>query len=120
MRDKLPVSGGGNAEPLRQALRILLYGAVTVLLFGGAGSVCAGELGHYAPGLPNIRDFFVPEPGFYYLQYHYLYSTDTLKNRNSDEVGSLTRTGPLSTTTVNVDVDVDVFVLAPSFTWVSP
>jgi len=68
----------------------------------------------------NIRDFFVPEPGFYYAQYHYLYSTDTLKNRNGDEVGSLTRTGLLGTTTVTVEPDVDVFVLASAFMGVSP
>ncbi|MGH8610063.1 MAG: hypothetical protein ACREX9_22440, partial [Gammaproteobacteria bacterium] len=67
---------------MRQALRTLLYGGVIFILFGGAGGVSAGELGHYAPGVPNIRDFFVPEPGFYYIQYHYLYSTDTLKDRN--------------------------------------
>ncbi|MGH8569591.1 MAG: hypothetical protein ACREXU_16690 [Gammaproteobacteria bacterium] len=84
---------------------------VLSMLLGGAGGVSAGELGHYAPGLMNIRDFFVPEPGFYYAQYNYFYSTDTLKNRNGDEVKSLTRSGPLGTTTASVDVDVDVFVL---------
>ena len=32
----------------------------------------AGELGHYAPGVLNIRDFFVPEPGWYALLYEVL------------------------------------------------
>jgi len=117
---RIPVSVGGDSEPSRKALRSLLFGGVTVLLFSGAGSVCAGELGHYAAGVLNIRDFFVPEPGFYYVQYHYLYSTDTLKNRNGDEVGSLTPTGRLGTTTLTVEPDVDVFALIPTFIWVSP
>ncbi|MGH8480003.1 MAG: SphA family protein [Gammaproteobacteria bacterium] len=99
----------------RHVVPVVLY-----ILCGGAGGVSAGELGHYAPGLMNIRDFFVPEPGFYYAQYNYFYSTGTLKNRNGDEVKSLTGTGPLGTTTVSLDVDVDVFVLAPAFLWVSP
>ncbi|MGH8470315.1 MAG: SphA family protein [Gammaproteobacteria bacterium] len=53
------------------------------------------------------------------IQYHYLYSTDTLKDRNGNEVGSLARTGPLGTTTVTVDPDIDVFALVPTFAWVS-
>jgi len=100
---------------MKQRINITLMTVATL-----AVGAQAGELGHYMPGVLNIRDFFVPEPGFYYAQYHYLYSTDTLKNRNGDEVGSLSRTGPLGTTTVSADVDVDVFALAPAFLWSSP
>ncbi|MCI0354999.1 MAG: hypothetical protein L0099_08180, partial [Acidobacteria bacterium] len=102
---------------MKQRINITLLTLVTLATAVGTQ---AGELGHYMPGVLNIRDFFVPEPGFYYAQYHYLYSTDTLKNRNGDEVSSLTRTGPLGTTTVSADVDVDVFALAPAFLWSSP
>ena len=102
---------------MKQRIHVTLLIVATLTAAGGAQ---AGELGHYAPGLLNIRDFFMPEPGFYYAQYHYLYSTDTLRNRNGDEVGTLTRTGPLGTTTETVEPDVDVFVLAPAFMWVSP
>ncbi|MBZ0160379.1 MAG: transporter [bacterium] len=105
---------------MRQALRILLYGGVAVMLFGGAGRVWAGELGHYTPGSQSIRDYFVPEPGFYYVEYHSLYRAHTLKNRNGDEVKSITRTGPSGTTTVNADVDINVFVVTPTFIWASP
>jgi hypothetical protein len=70
--------------------RIRLLTAATAI--AGAGSVWAGELGHYGPGLANIRDFVVPEPGFYGLLYDYFYNTNTLKNRNGDEVGTLSRT----------------------------
>ena len=32
----------------------------------------AGEIGHYAGGFMNIRDFFLPpEPGFYGAVYNY-------------------------------------------------
>ena len=61
-------------------------------------------------------------PGFYGLLYNYVYSTDTLKNRDGDEVGTLSRTGPLggTTRTVTVDPDIDVYALVPTFVWVSP
>lgn len=86
-----------------------------------AGSAGAGELGHYAPGLLNIRDYFLPaDPGVYGAVYNYLYSTDTLKNRKGDEVGTLSRSGPLGTTTLTVEPDIDVYVLAPVLNWVSP
>ncbi len=47
---------------------------LTLVTLATAVGTQAGELGHYAAGVPNIRDFFMPEPGFYYVQYHYLYS----------------------------------------------
>ncbi|MGQ0593463.1 MAG: SphA family protein, partial [Gammaproteobacteria bacterium] len=98
--------------------RIRLLTAAAAI--AGAGSVWAGELGHYGPGMMNIRDFVVPEPGFYGLLYNYFYSTDTLKNRDGDEVGTLSRTGPRGgTTTVTVDPDIDVYALVPTFVWVS-
>ncbi|MEZ5446915.1 MAG: transporter [Gammaproteobacteria bacterium] len=95
--------------------------AVLLGLLCAAGAVPAGELGHYAPALPNVRDLLVPpKPGVYYLQYNYLYSTETLKNRNGDEVGSLTVDGPLGSTTVTVEPDIEAFAVAPSLVWVSP
>ena len=30
-----------------------------------AAGARAGETDHYGPGLPGIRDYFVPDPGFY-------------------------------------------------------
>ena len=40
---------------------------ILVLALGltlSTGTTHGGEIGHYAPGLPNIRDFAMPEPGF--------------------------------------------------------
>lgn len=94
---------------------------VAAAALAGAGDLAAGELGHYGPGLLNIRDFFLPpEPGFYGALYNYFYSTDTLKDRDGDKVGTLSRTGQSGTTTVTVEPDVDVYALAPVLVWASP
>jgi hypothetical protein len=95
---------------------VLALGLVLV-----TGITHSGEIGHYAPGLPNIRDFAVPEPGFYGVLYNYSYTTDRLNDGDGDEVNSVTlnpRGGP--GVTLDVDVDVDVYALAPTFIWVSP
>jgi len=80
-----------------------------------------GEIGHYAAGLPNIRDLVVPEPGFYGILYNYFYTSDRLNDSDGDEINSVTitpRGGP--GVTLSVDVDLDVYVLAPALLWVSP
>ena len=79
------------------------------------------EIGHYAPGLPNIRDLVVPQPGFYGVLYNYFYTSNRLNDGNGDEANSITinpRRGP--GVTLGVDVDLDIYVLAPAFLWVSP
>ena len=85
-------------------------------MLGGIGPTQAGQLGHYAPGLPNIRDLLVPEQGFYYLQYFAFYHTDTFRDRNGDKVDSL-NAGPA---TLQVEADLEVFSIAPALVWVSP
>jgi hypothetical protein len=85
------------------------------------GTTHGAEIGHYVPGLLNIRDFAMPEPGLYGVLYNYFYSTDRLNDRNGNEINSVTlnpRGGP--GVTLNVDVDVDVYALAPTLIWVSP
>jgi hypothetical protein len=74
-----------------------------------------GEIGHYAPGLPNIRDFVMPAPGFYGVLYNYFYTSDRLNDGDGNEINSVTinpRRGP--GVTLGVDVDVDIYVLAPA------
>ncbi len=103
--------------------RRMTYGVPVILAvhLGITGTAVAGTLGHYQAGLLNTRDFAVPEPGFYTLLYTFQYRTDTLKNRNGDEIGTLSRTGPLGGTfTVNLDTDVDIFAISPLLLWVSP
>lgn len=97
-----------------------LTALLACFLIGGTGNAATATLGHYAPGVMNIRDFVMPDRGFYFVQYHYLYSTDTLRDRNGDKVRSLSYTGPLGgTTTLIVDPDVDVTAIIPTFIWTS-
>lgn len=84
----------------------------------GASSAQAGEIGHYAPGVANIRDFTVPDPGFYGTVYNYWYSTDRLNDRNGNKISSIT-VGPAPGTTLDLDLDVDVYAVSPMFIWVS-
>jgi hypothetical protein len=85
------------------------------------GTTHGGDIGHYTPGLMNIRDFAVPEPGFYGVLYNYFYTSDRLNDRNGDEINSITiNPGPGPGVTLGVDVDVDVYALAPTLIWVSP
>ena len=63
-------------------------------------------MGHFAPGVANIRDYTVPEPGFYGAVYHYWYST------RSDDGGSGNKIN-------SVNVDVNIYAVAPMFIWVS-
>ncbi len=39
--------------------------------------------------MPNIRDYLMPAPGLYYLQYDYYYTSDTLKDRDGHRVDSI-------------------------------
>lgn len=82
------------------------------------GVVRAGEVGHYAAGVASIRDFTMPEPGFYASLFNYYYTTDRLNDRHGDRIDSIT-VGKAPGTTLNLNLDVDVYAVAPIFTWVS-
>ena len=95
--------------------------ASVVLTLGVSTSAHASEIGHYAPGVLNIRDFAVPDPGFYGVLYTYAYTTDRLNDAHGNEVDTVTiNPGPGPGVTLDLDVDVDVYVLAPTLIWVSP
>jgi len=80
----------------------------------------ASEISHYTPGILNIRDFIVPDPGFYFVLYNYGYTTDRLNDRNGNQIKSITiNPGPGPGVTLNLDVDVDSYAVAPTFIWVS-
>ena len=93
---------------------------VVALFFGLTHSSSASEIGHYAPGVPSIRDFVMPDPGFYGVIYNYRYATDRLNDRNGDVIRSVSiNPGPGPGVTLGVDVDVDMYAIAPTFIWVS-
>jgi len=94
----------------------------SALLLGGLASTVAyaGEIGHFAPGAFNIRDFALPDPGFYWGVYNYGYRTTRANDANGNKIGSLTLTGPGGqTATLNVDVNISVYALSPFVMWVS-
>jgi hypothetical protein len=97
-------------------------GIAAALLFACAvpATSRAAEIGHYVPGLVNIRDLYVPDPGFYGVVYNYIYTTDRLNDAHGDKINSVTiapRGGPGAT--LNVGVDIDMYALVPLVMWVS-
>jgi hypothetical protein len=101
-----------NTSSLQNLLVAALFGA---LAFTPTG-VKAGEIGHYAGGLMNLRDYFVPDPGFYAAVYNYGYTTDQLNDSHGNKVKSVTINPPGGggPVTVGVDVNVDMYILAPT------
>ena len=98
----------------------LLAALATAVLALVASRATASEIGHYAGGLPNVRDLAVPEPGFYGVAYNYYYTTGQLNDSRGREIDTLTLRGPRGgRLNLKLDVDVDVYVLAPAFMWVS-
>lgn len=77
----------------------------------------ASEVGHFAPGVLNIRDFVVPAPGYYLVLYNYGYSSDRLNDSKGDAIDSVTIAPGV---TLGVSVDLDAYALSPTFIWVSP
>ncbi len=78
--------------------------------------VSAGELGHYAPGVANIRDLAVPaQPGFYYIQYNLYYGASTYRDRNGNAVETL----EIESVVIDVEADLDTVAITPVLMWVT-
>ena len=87
---------------------------LALLLTAGSAIPCqAAELGHYSPALLGIRDFIMPDPGFYYIQYILFYTTDTLKDKNGNSIRSID-VGPLE---FKVETDVDSYMIVPTLVY---
>ena len=67
---------------------------IIVLLAVSLGHPCItkaqSEIGHYGPGILSIRDFAVPDSGFYALLYTYGYNTHRLNDADGNEIDSVT------------------------------
>ena len=101
--------------------RNTLFVIVMVLLLG---NFCTGygqqEIGHFAPGVLSIRDFIMPEPGFYGALYTYRYTTDQVNDAEGNQIKTITiNPGPGPGAVIDLDVDVNVGVIAPTLIWVS-
>lgn len=103
---------------MRHSIRCSLA-AVAMLLM--SASARAGEISHFNPGVPNIRDFLVPShPGFYVAVYNYYYTTDRLNDANGDKLRTINvNPGPGPGINFDVNVDVDIYALSPMLIWVS-
>ena len=102
-----------------KALRVAI-GAALLATLGGPPSAQAGELDHYFPGLPNLRDYFLPDPGVYFLDYNAFYLVDRINDADGHEIRSVTLQNPINGNSITrqVDVDVDIYALAPTFAFV--
>ena len=99
---------------------------VLVLVLGLALSprtTHGSSVGHYSalPGVTNIRDGVMPEPGFYGSLYNFFYTTDRLNDANGNQINSVTITSRRGQSrTLNLGVDIDMYMVAPALAWVSP
>jgi hypothetical protein len=103
---------------VRAKTRTLGFAAIIAVITTVASY--AGEIGHFVPGVPNIRDLALPLPGFYGVIYDYGYSTTRLNDANGNKLSSVNiggRVGP--GVTLGIDVDVSAYALAPTFIWVA-
>lgn len=91
---------------------------VLFLLFAASSKVQAQA--HYQPGIANIRDYSMPEPGLYLAVYNYGYLTSDLTDNNGNKVTQVLvgpPGGPYAP--LNVKVDVKIYALSPMLIWVS-
>lgn len=84
-------------------------------------SAGAGEIGHFNGGVMNIRDYLVPEPGFYAASFNYFYTSDQLNDSAGNQIKTVTIVPPGGgpSVTLNVDVNVDVHSVSPTLIWVT-
>jgi hypothetical protein len=104
---------------LRRSIEIVLGVFCAALVFANPPAR-AGELNHYFPGMPNLRDLIVPDPGFYFVGYNAFYSADQINDSSGNTVHGVTVTNPVTGATVSIPVDaeVDLYALAPTFAYV--
>lgn len=75
---------------------------------------------HFTPGVENIRDYSVPEPGVYAVVYNYGYSTSELTDNNGNKITQVILGRPGGPNLpLNLKVDVKLYALAPTFIWVT-
>lgn len=86
--------------------RTLTIASVIVIARFATTAGYASEIGHFAPGVANIRDFVVPDPGLYGAIYNYGYMSNRINDANGNTVESM-----------SLDADLNVYALAPTVLW---
>jgi hypothetical protein len=92
---------------------VLVLGMVLLGMGAWGTSGEAGELGHYVPSLFNVRDFVMPPKGVYAALYGLYYTSDEFRDRNGNEVNSVT----IRERSIELDVDLDLYSVAPAVLW---
>src|SRR5262245_10071942 len=112
IRNDAPCVRLQTGGPMRwKAMHRLLLATMLVL----TGSRTAWAIGHYAAGLLNARDFFLPPPGVYFANYTYWYHSSTFKDRNGSTVDEFTVNVPgVGPRTVKVDTTLDLVTVVPA------
>ena len=83
-----------------------------------AGPRAAGAIGHYAAGVLNARDFFLPPAGVYFANYTYWYGASTFKDRNGTTVDDFTVNVPgVGPRKVKLDTTLNLVSVFPALTW---
>lgn len=109
--------------PQRPSLGIIgvMVIAAAVLIVSAGTPAQAGGPGHFAPAVPNILDFFVPDPGVYFLQYTPYYNTQAYRDSGGSSVNTIViNPGPGPGVPVSISADVHAITLAPALAWVTP
>lgn len=97
-----------------------IFPIISILIAAPFITSAQQEVSHFAPGVLNIRDFTMPDPGFYGVVYNYFYSTKRMNDANGNKISSVTiNPGPGPGVNLNFNVDVNVYALAPTIIWVS-
>jgi hypothetical protein len=109
--------------------RFLFFGAVLFL-----ASLCvvspayAMEQGHYVPGSTGMRDYIMPDPGWYFGGYNSFYVSDTFAGQNGKKVKELGSDALFNYMGFEVDPgdggDFEMkafqYSTSPTFAWVTP
>ncbi len=99
----------------------ILQVTIAAVLLALAGSARAADAGHFNGGLIDIRDYFVPDPGFYGVVYNYFYKTDRYNDQNGNQINTVTVSpGPGQGVPVDVSFNLNMYALVPVVIWVSP
>ncbi|MGH7308651.1 MAG: SphA family protein [Candidatus Rokuibacteriota bacterium] len=102
----------GAARVRWRALELVLVVAAAMI---SPSSALAGELSHYFPGAVTLRGFFVPPKGVYASLSLIGYHSDSLRDRNGEDIDTIVVRGQ----TVKVDAQVDTYSIAPILIWSS-
>jgi hypothetical protein len=73
---------------MKKCFKMAALGLAAASLLSMGQDVQAGGGGSYPNGAESFLSGMVPPPGFYYLNYAYYYSADSLKDNNGDDIGA--------------------------------